>query len=135
MRSPMQGPTKKSIMQSKLLVNVQEDGSPCITVIQPKESSEFILAEKVLSQFFERLQHESPFLGVLNEGLDDPANKVRNIIPLTIPHAMQWLERFFADRYEKSKNGIYSPEYIEEKRKQIQEAFGILNDLYYGKPE
>lgn len=129
----MQGLTKKSIMQSKLLVNVQEDGSPCITVLQKhlKPNEEFILGERVLQQFFERLNHESNFLGVINEGTGDE-NSVKTIIPLTIPHAIEWLQRFFADRIGKNSSGNLSPEYIAQEQKKIEEAFGIIHELYFG---
>lgn len=110
-------------MQSKLLVNVQEDGSPCITVIQQliKPNQDLILAEKVLQQFFDRLRHESPFLGVINANKPDSETNtlVRTIIPLTIPHAMDWMRNFFLDA---SKNS--------DTQKRINEAFDLLHDLY-----
>ena len=125
LRSPMQGPTKKYIMQSKLLVNVQENGSPCITVIQPniKPGQDFILADKVLQMFFENMDVDAKFCGVLTDNLPD--SRVRTIIPMDIPQVLEWLSRFFFEN--KSKTSSAADE--------ILCIFTRLKDIYYNHPE
>lgn len=109
-------------MQSKLLVNVQENGSPCITVIQPniKPGQEFILAEKVLQMFFEKMDVDIRMCGVLVRDLPD--SRVASIIPMDVPHVLEWLSRYFFERKSRS----------ESEADEVLDIFKRLRQIYYG---
>lgn len=82
-------------MLSKIYVDVQEDGSPCITIRQSDNSSDVPpLADKVLQRFFEKMGPDSQFVGVLRYG-SNPSYKV--LIPMDIPHVLEWLCRFLVE--------------------------------------
>lgn len=82
-------------MQSKIYVDVQEDGSPCITIRQSDNSSDVPpLADKVLQRFFEKMGPDSQFVGVLRYG-SNPSYKV--LIPMDIPHVLEWLSRIIVE--------------------------------------
>lgn len=117
-------------MKSKLIVNLDVDGKPCITVTTPLQSSgfnsaDFNLADRTLGMFFENLQIESPFLGLIrNPDTDD--SKVRTIVPLTIPGAIEWMCVFFRSKFE-GKN--------EEASEEVLEVFDKLKRMYFNEGE
>lgn len=91
-------------MLSKIYVDVQEDGSPCITIRQSDNSSDVPpLADKVLQRFFEKMGPDSQFVGVLRYG-SNPSYKV--LIPMDIPHVLEWLSRIIVELRCRDKDSI-----------------------------
>ena len=113
-------------MQSKLLVNVQENGSPCITVIQPniKPGQDFILADKVLQMFFEKMNPDIRFCGVIPEDTSMD-HSVKSIIPMDIPQVLEWLSRYFFEN--KCKDSF--------QKERVQMLFTQIREIYYNHPE
>lgn len=110
-------------MQSKLLVNVQENGFPCITVIQPhvKPGLDFNLPDKVLQMFFEKMDPAARFCGVITDEMAFPDGRVHTIIPMDIPYVLEWLNRFFVEYKCNTSSQVDV----------VRDAFANLRALYY----
>lgn len=112
-------------MKSKIIVNVQDGGGPCINVIRTYDApgvGEFNLADKVLQMFFEKLANESNFLGVFSDtDHGNPDAVVSTIIPLSIPDALEWMFRFFVDI--KCKDS--------DTEKEVASIFERLRSIYF----
>lgn len=76
-------------MTSKILIDVDEAGKPMFTVTVPNDFQDDV-RDKLVKRFFEELQGSS-FVGVvIPRGQED---RIRELIPLTMGHMMEWLER------------------------------------------
>lgn len=69
----------------------------------------------MLQLFFEELNYESNFLGIINNGNNS------DIVPLSIPHLMEWFFRWFED------NRNIDPVYLEETYKKLVEIYNSPN--------
>lgn len=82
-------------MTSKILVDVMNDGSPCIRVdfgsLGGKNSDD--LRDKVLRMFFERMGTPGMFVGVVH----DNHTSSKLMLPMDIPHVLEWLHRYFCE--------------------------------------
>lgn len=111
-------------MVSKILIDVMEDGSPCINVKMEKFSSADYEAsddvrDKMIRLFFEKLNHgESPFVGVIPERHEP--NSTKYLIPLTLGHAIEWMRKSVID---------FCPEDSEK----LLELFKGIADIYLKK--
>lgn len=78
-------------MVSKILIDVQSDGKPMIRVNLPDYHGPIDdVRDKLVKMFFEGLGHESPFVGVVDASIHE---EVKELIPLSIGHALEWMER------------------------------------------
>lgn len=81
--------SSRTIMNSKIHVDITETGQPQFTVTLPKDHQNDV-RDKLVKRFFEEL-HGYPFAGVVTPRGD---NSIREIIPLTPGHLFEWLERY-----------------------------------------
>lgn len=79
-------------MTSKILIGLTESSLPCIRVNTPVDVSDD-LRDQVVKLFFEKLESESSFVGVVR----NPSQGCAELIPLNIPSVLEWLERFFVN--------------------------------------
>lgn len=81
--------SSRTIMNSKILIDVNEVGKPQFTVTLPREHQDDDVRDKLVKRFFEELRGY-PFAGVVIPRGD---NSIREIIPLTPGHLFEWVER------------------------------------------
>lgn len=108
-----------NIMVSKILIDADEDFKPVIRVVMPKVDSDD-LRDKTVKRFFEELGHDSSFVGVINERGGDGTERV--LIPMTLLHAFEWLERAALERCKDDASFVLVSTAFD---KILNEAFGI----------
>lgn len=82
--------SSRTIMNSKILIDVNEVGKPQFTVTLPREHQDDDVRDKLVKRFFEEL-NGYPFAGVVIPRGD---NSIREIIPLTPGHLFEWVHRY-----------------------------------------
>lgn len=99
-------------MTSKILIDVDEAGKPIFTVTVPDDFQDDV-RDKLVKRFFEELRGSS-FVGVVM-----PEDRVRELIPLTMGHMLEWLER-------RGRMSISSKEYEDK----LTEAIDTLRHIF-----
>lgn len=108
-----------NIMVSKILIDADEDFKPVIRVVMPKVDSDD-LRDKTVKRFFEELGYDSSFVGVINDRGGDGTERV--LIPMTLLHAFEWLERAALERCKDDDSFVLVSTAFD---KILNEAFGI----------
>lgn len=130
MQSPMSGLTNLYIMTSKILIGLTENSQPCIKINLGVKNDDD-LRDQVAHLFFEQLEHESSFVGVVTRDV----NSYRELIPLSIPNTCEWLQKFFIENKVFSRGNIADRNSEREKAEKILLAFKYLREVYYDQPD
>lgn len=126
----MSGLTNLYIMTSKILIGLTENSQPCIKINLGLKSDED-LRDQVAHMFFEQLEHESSFVGIVTKD----NNSYRELIPLSIPNTCEWLQRFFIENKVLSRAEIIDVNREREKAEKVLLAFKYLREVYYDQPD